>query len=133
MGEQILPVLYILMDSKSTILRREAIKIMLLIAHSSSIPMAIRMLEDSDGDIRWMAAETLIKIGRICIRPLLKAVFNDSQSYYLREGTHHVLSELIRKHDATELKELQHILLNGELIELIPVRIQWILNNILDK
>ncbi len=100
----------------------------MLIANRSSIPMAIRMLEDSDGDIRWMAAETLIKIGRVSIRPLIKALIDDS-SYYLRKGAHHVLSELIRDYDAKELKELLHML-NGELPEIIPTKTLWILNNI---
>jgi HEAT repeat protein len=129
MGKRILPVMNTLIKSELTVLRREAIKIIMLIANRSSIPMAIRMLEDSDGDIRWMAAETLIKIGRVSIRPLLKALIDDSHSYYLRKGAHHVLSELIRDYDAKEFKELLHML-DGELLEIIPVKTLWILNNI---
>jgi HEAT repeat protein len=133
MGEQILPVMHTLVKSDSEVLRKEAIKIIRLIVNHSSIPVAIHLLEDTDGDIRWMAAETLIRIGRVSLRPLLTAIFHNSQSFFLREGAHHVLSELIRKHDAKELKELQQILLNAELVELIPMKTLWILNNILDK
>jgi HEAT repeat protein len=133
LGERILPVMHRLLKSNSIILRKEAVKITMQIADHASIPVAIQMLEDSDGDIRWIAAETLIKMGRVCLRPLLQAIFHNSQSYFLREGAHHVLYELIRKHDAKEFKELQQILLNGELQELIPMKTLWILNNILDK
>jgi hypothetical protein len=114
MGKRILPVMNTLIKSELTVLRREAIKIIMLIANRSSIPMAIRML---------------IKIGRVSIRPLLKALIDDSHSYYLRKGAHHVLSELIRDYDAKEFKELLHML-DGELLEIIPVKTLWILNNI---
>jgi HEAT repeat protein len=129
MGKEILPVMYTLMNSNSAILRKEAAKIMKLIADRTSIPVAIGMLEDSFGDIRWIAAETLIRIGRRSIRPLLKTIYKNSQSYFLREGAHHVLSELIREDDTNELKELRHILLNVSLLETIPLKTSMILKN----
>lgn len=129
MGKEILPDMYSLMNSNSAILRKEAAKIIKLIADRTSIPAAIGMLEDSFGDIRWIAAETLIRIGRGSIRPLLKAIHKDSHSYFLREGAHHVLSELIREDDPNELKELQHILLNVSLLEAIPLKTSRILRN----
>jgi HEAT repeat protein len=127
-GTTILPVMHRLVDSNSVLTRKEAAKIIKHIANRESIPVAIRLLEDVDGDIRWIGAECLIRIGRICIRPLLRAIFDHSDSYYLREGAHHVLSRLIRRYDARELKDLQHVLLNGELLETLPLKISSLLD-----
>jgi len=126
-GDAILPVLHTLTESKSAVIRKEAAKIIKYLGDLTSIPVAIKLLDDTDGDIRWIAAEALIYIGRACIRPILKALLENQHAYFLRVGAHHVFSELIRVRDPKELLELQEILLNGELQELIPVKIQKIL------
>jgi hypothetical protein len=129
-GERILPVMYRLMKSDSVVIREQAAKIMKLIRHRSSIPVAIEMMEDSWGEIRWIAAETLIRIGRDSIRPLLKALVENGTSYYLREGAHHVLSELVTEEDPEELLYLLHVSLKGmDLPETVPVRAEKILND----
>ena len=127
-GDEILPVMHALTDSKSAVIRKEAAKIIKHIGDLTSIPVTIKLLDDTDGDIRWIAAEALIYIGRACIRPLLKAILENRKAYFLREGAHHVFSELIRVRDPKELLELQDLLLNGEYQELIPVKIRQILN-----
>ena len=126
-GDEILPVMHALTDSNSAVIRKEAAKIIKYIGDLTSIPVAIKLLDDKDGDIRWIAAEALIYIGRAAIRPLLKALLDNQHAYFMREGAHHVFSELIRVRDPKELLELQQILVNGELQELIPVKIQKIL------
>jgi len=128
-GKKILPVLYVLTHSKSDVIRKEAVKIIKVVGDRTSIPVAIKLLEDNDGDIRWIAAESLIHIGRQSIRPLLQAIYNNPEAYYLREGAHHVMAALIRDRDAKELKELHRSLLNGELLASMPLRISNILNN----
>ena len=126
-GDSVLPVMHTLSDSKSAVIRKEAAKIMKHLADLTSIPVAIKLLDDVDGDIRWIAAETLIHIGRACIRPLLTAIIEDQDAYYLREGAHHVLARLIRHNDPEELTELRHFLLNGEYQEILPLKITQIL------
>ena len=127
-GDAILPVMHTLADSRSAVIRREAAKIIKHLGDLTSIPVAIKLLDDVDGDVRWIAAEALIHIGRASIRPLLKAIFDDEDAYYLREGAHHVLARLIRHNDPKELTELKHILLNGEYQEAVPLKITQILH-----
>jgi HEAT repeat protein len=128
-GDEILPVMHALANAESAVIRREAIKIIKHIKDPSSIPIAIQLLDDVDGDIRWMAAETLIDIGRASLRPLLKALHENQDAYFLRKGAHHVLAALIRNYDTKELKELQRTLLNAELLATLPLRISKILNS----
>jgi|GEM_PF-1133651 len=127
-GDAILPVMHALSNSRSAVIRKEATKIIKHVGNLTSIPVAIKLLDDVDGDVRWIAAETLIHIGRACIRPLLKAIFDNQDAFFLREGAHHVLAKLIRHNDPKELTELKHILLNGEHQEAIPLKITQILH-----
>lgn len=126
-GTQILPVMHVLTNSNSAVIRKEALKIIKQVGNQDSISSAIRLLEDIDGDIRWIAAETLIHIGRASIRPLLKELLKNHEAYFLREGTHHVLTALIRDHDPMELRELKSNLLNSEVMEILPMMIRKIL------
>jgi HEAT repeat protein len=112
-GEQILPVMYKLLNSDHKIIRKEAIKVVELIAHKSSIPVMITMLEDSESEIRWIAAEALINIGRDSIRPLLEALVTNSKFYYLSQGAHHVISELMTDEDPEELRQLVNVIKSG--------------------
>jgi HEAT repeat protein len=123
-GSKILPVLHKLMNSDYKRIRKQAIKIIGRIAHKSSIPVVIGTLEDEESEIRWIAAETLIRIGRDSVKPLLEAlVKNGSESYYLRLGAHHVLSELVNDNDPKELKEFVNILSHrSEIPEIVPAR-----------
>ena len=86
---------YKLSVSENVLIRMEAVKIIELIADRRSIPEFIRLLDDPEFDIRWIAAEGLIKIGRRSIRPLVKAVRDNENSIILNEGAHHVLDYFI--------------------------------------
>ncbi len=121
-GEKILPAMHKLMKSDHKVIRKEAIKIIELIAHKSSIPFVIKMLEDHETEIRWIAAEALIRIGRPSIRPLLEELVKNGTSYYLRQGAHHVLSSLVKEKDSDELIQLVHVLKNEiEIPERVPI------------
>lgn len=74
MGKTIISQMHKLLDSENDSLRMEAAKIIELIADRRSIPLLINLLDDTKFDIRWIAAEGLIKIGRRSILPLLKSV-----------------------------------------------------------
>jgi HEAT repeat protein len=71
----------------------EAAKIVELIADRRSIPLLINLLDDKEFEIRWIAAEGLIKIGRRSILPLLKSVRDGESSYFHNKGAHHVLNQ----------------------------------------
>ena len=127
-GKEILPVMHKLMTSKYKVIRKEAIKIVRKIAHKSSIPAAIRMLKDPESEIRWIAAEALIKIGRISIKPVLEALLISGESYFMRQGAHHVLRALIEEEDPKELRQLIKVIRHGsETPEKIPVKAAMVL------
>ena len=80
--------------NENIIYRREILKTLQQISDSSSIPIFIEALEDEESDIRWVAAEGLIKIGPESIEPLLKALVKNSESVFLCAGAHHILYDL---------------------------------------
>ena len=109
MGKTIVPQLHRLLDSKNDLLRAEAVKLVELIADRRSIPFLIRSLDDKEFEIRWIAAEGLIKTGRRSILPLLKSVRDGKSSYFHNKGAHHVLNGLLNE---SEKKKLSPLLLS---------------------
>lgn len=87
-----------LLDEPKEYVRWEAIKTLSQISVPESIPVLISALESEDFDIRWLAAEGLIDIGKKSIRPLLESIVLNQDSNYLLEGAHHVLKDLEFKH-----------------------------------
>jgi len=111
MGKEILPQIHKLCNSGDVLVRMEAVKIVELIASRVSIAVLIDLLNDTEFDIRWIAAEGLIKIGRRSIRPILKSVRNGNNSVILNRGAHHVLISLL---DESEKKNGMSLLLSLE-------------------
>jgi HEAT repeat protein len=103
-GKTILPQLHKLSASENILIRMEAVKILELIADRRSTQQFIRLLEDREFDIRWIAAEALVKIGRRSIRPLTEAVRDGENSIILNEGAHHVLSALLNESEKQKEK-----------------------------
>jgi HEAT repeat protein len=122
MGKRIIPQMHKLLTSDNSLLRMEAAKIIKAIADKRSIPMLITMLDDIEFDLRWTAAEGLIKIGRKSITPLLKAIRDGKSSLLLNKRAHQVLNSLLHE---TEKKELFSLMLSLDdyhgLIETAPV------------
>jgi HEAT repeat protein len=106
MGKTIIPHLHRLFNSETASLRMEAAKIVELIADRRSIPFLINLLDDKEFEIRWIAAEGLIKIGRRSILPLLKSIRDGKSSYNLNKGAHHVLLSLLKEDEKIKLKAL---------------------------
>ncbi len=77
--------------------RWEVLKTLEEIADPVSIPLFIEALEDDESDIRWIAAEGLIKIGNKSVIPLLKTLTRKTDSIFVLEGTHHVFYDLNKK------------------------------------
>jgi hypothetical protein len=103
MGKSITPKLHKLLNSENGLLRMEAAKIVELIADRRSIPFLINLLGDKEFEIRWIAAEGLIKIGRPAILPLLKSIRDGKSSLILNKGAHHVLLSLLNENEKNKL------------------------------
>jgi hypothetical protein len=106
MGKQIIPKLHRLLNSENGLLRMEAAKIVELIADRRSIPFLINLLNDKEFEIRWIAAEGLIKIGRLAILPLLKSIRDGKSSFILNKGAHHILLSLLKEDEKIKLTAL---------------------------
>jgi hypothetical protein len=103
MGKIIIPKIHKLLSSENPLLRMEAAKIVELIADRRSIPFLINLLDDKEFEIRWIAAEGLIKIGRRAILPLLKSIRDGKSSFILNKGAHHVLQSLLNENEKKKL------------------------------
>lgn len=75
----------------------EAAKALSQIGDPASVNALIAALEDEQFNIRWLAAEGLIAVGRSSVEPLLRALIDRSNSVRLREGAHHVFHDLVEK------------------------------------
>ena len=106
MGKTIIPKMHKLLESENSLLRMEAAKIVELIADRRSIPFLINLLDDKEFEIRWIAAEGLIKIGRRSILPLLKSVRDGKSTYVHNKGAHHVLNSLLNESEKDKLTSL---------------------------
>ena len=106
MGKPIIPKMHKLLESENGLLRMEAAKIVELIADRRSIPFLIRLLDDKEFEIRWIAAEGLIKIGKRSILPLIKSVRDGESSYFHNKGAHHVLNGLLNESEKKKLRPL---------------------------
>lgn len=104
MGRSIIPKLHKLLSSDNGSLRMEVAKIVELIADRRSIPFFINLLDDKEFEIRWIAAEGLIKIGKRSILPLLKSVRDGKSSFIFNKGAHHVLMSLFNENEKNKLK-----------------------------
>jgi HEAT repeat protein len=131
MGKTIIPQMHKLLDSGNDSLRMEAAKIVELIADRRSIPFLLRLLEDTIFDIRWIAAEALIKMGRQSICPLLKSIRDGKNSFIFHRGAHHILTGLVSENEKVQLTPLLQSLDNYyELRETAPVQTSIALKNV---
>jgi len=105
-GKTIIPKLHRLLNSENGLLRMETAKIVELIADRRSIPFLINLLGDKEFEIRWIAAEGLIKIGRPAILPLLKSIRDGKSTFILNKGAHHVLLSLLKEDEKNKLTTL---------------------------
>src|SRR5664279_494816 len=134
MGKQIIPKLHKLLGSENGLLRSEVAKIVELIADRRSIPLLLILLDDKEFEIRWIAAEGLIKIGRPAILPLLKSIRDGKSSLILNKGAHHVLLSLLNENEKNKLKSFLLSLDDAkELGETAPVEASEAIKTILKR
>ena len=93
-GKKSLPYLKEYVHHPKHVYRWEAVKTMEEIADPESIPIFLEALEDDESDIRWIAAKSLIKLGRLSLKPLLHAIVEKPDSILVLSGAHHVLHDL---------------------------------------
>lgn len=86
-------------------MRAEVAKIICFVADKRSIPTLISLLEDNESDVRWIASESLIMIGRKSIIPLLKSL-RDGKQFLFPARVHHVLQSLLTINEKKELQDL---------------------------
>ena len=100
-------------------------------AFTEGIDIQIQALEDEESDIRWIAAEGLVKLGRKVIKPLLEKLIDDGgETIYMRKGAYHIFPKLdIRDERKEKLKPLIKALNTKKLYHEIPI----IAKNILEE
>ncbi len=106
-GGQVVGPLAKALASKKQWVRWEAAKALGQIGDVAATQALIIALEDEMFDVRWLAAEGLIAIGREALVPLLHALIERSDSEWLREGAHHVFHDL----SSGELGEVLRLIL----------------------
>jgi HEAT repeats len=82
--------------------RWEAVRVLGEIRDPETVTALTDMLLDQDAGIRWAAMESLIQIGRACLRPLLERFIKDFDSLWMREGLHHILRVLKDRHELND-------------------------------
>jgi hypothetical protein len=102
-GKSFLPQIHTLLESKNVMLRMEAVKIVELIGDRRSVPFLINLLNDNEFEIRWIAAEGLIRIGRRSILPLIKSIRDGKSSFFLNRSAHQVLINILYENERERL------------------------------
>jgi len=95
-GEQAVGPLVKALAHRNKWVRWEAAKALGQIGDLTAAEALVRALEDEVFDVRWLAAEGLITLGRGALLPLLHALVERSDSEWLREGAHHVFHDLVK-------------------------------------
>jgi HEAT repeat protein len=76
--------------------RWEAAKALITIKDPGSAEALVSAFKDDSFEITWLAAEALIALGDKGIGAILKALIDRPESLAIRQGAHHVLSDLER-------------------------------------
>jgi len=98
-----------LLEAHNEQVRWEAAKALAEIADPAAADALVKTLEDKVFDVRWLAAEGLIKLGQVGIVPLLKALVERSDSPWLRDAAHHVFHDIA----VGELEDLLEPIMNS--------------------
>jgi HEAT repeat protein len=95
----------ILRDARAHV-RWESAKALGSIGDPAAAVALVGALEDRDTDVRWLAGEGLIALGRSGLEPLLAMLADRPKSAWLREGAHHVFHDLAKKKSFAFVKPL---------------------------
>lgn len=76
-----------------------------MLADRRSIPSLINLLDDKESCIRWIAAESLIRIGRSSLLPLLRSIKSGRQ-FKFPAKPYYVLQRLLNKQEKIEMNSV---------------------------
>ena len=85
-GKPAVPLLIPLLSHRKPHVRWEAAKTLCDIADPIAATALVNILDDSDGDVRWLAAEGLAALGRDGLHPLLAALLDRAQIILVLRG-----------------------------------------------
>jgi len=119
MGREATPVLVKLLDDPHSSVRWEAALALKDIADPASSESLAEALKDENGDVRWVAAEALGALGPEGMRPLLKTLMEDADSFELRDAAHVAISLLRDSGDRELLSGVYKALKNGSPPEVV--------------
>jgi len=113
--------------------RWEAAKALSGIADPTAASILVEVLEnDEDSDVRWLAAEGLIAVGRGGLLPLLAALADRPKSTTLQEGAYRVCHHLRRRKAFEMVKHVLAALKDPEPELAIPQAIHTVLEELKD-
>lgn len=98
-GPHAAPALADALEAGGDRLRWEAAKALCEIHDPRTAESLVRALDDANAEVRWIAAEALSVLGPGVAAPLLRRLVTHSDSVWLRDGAHHVFSQLSRRPD----------------------------------
>jgi len=122
-----------MLSNKNDWVRWEAAKALSQIGNNKAIKALLKALSDEKFEVRWLAAEGLIRIGRKAIVPLLETLVNNSDSYWLREGIHHVLHDMNKGKITVVLQPVLGALEGTEPSLEVPLAAQTALDTLIKK
>lgn len=102
-GAEATPALVEFLREGPHVARWQAARLLGEIADPKAAPDLVRALEDEEDDVRWLAAEALVRLGREALPALFDALIDPEKPItpWLRQGAHHVLRG-IRSRDRDE-------------------------------
>jgi HEAT repeat protein len=103
LGSAATPSLLDALDAPQQHTRWEAAKALAEIRDSAAAERLVAALGDRDSDVRWVAGEALIALHTAAAKPLLSALKESDPLEGLYRGAHHVLRDLARHSDLTDI------------------------------
>lgn len=100
--QESIPVLLEALNSQNVHVRWGAVQALGEIHDPETASALADMLMDDDIGVRWAATESLIRMGRQSLKPMLENFIKNFDSPWLREGVHHVLHVLKDLHELND-------------------------------
>lgn len=99
-------------SSLNELLKIEVEEIIRFVSDKRSIPALIKLLDDEDFDVRWIAGESLIRIGRHSIPPLLHMIRGGRKFSYPGK-VYYVLRNILTVNEKDDLQPLLLKMIHG--------------------
>lgn len=93
--------------------RNELENLIFFLSDKKSIPALINLLDDDAFEVRWIAAESLIRIGRSSVSPLLRTI-REGRRFNFPAKPYYVLQNLLNRREKKEFHNLLICLANSD-------------------